>query len=71
MTRYVLGDRVQLHPATDRWMQGDRYGEIVSVRLRAVPGPGDRYERSGFYDVKLDRSGDRVTLSARDIQGRA
>tara|TARA_R100001530_G_scaffold95262_1_gene66244 strand:- start:215 stop:439 length:225 start_codon:yes stop_codon:yes gene_type:complete len=27
-----IGKRVQLHPATDAWMQGDRYGEIVAIR---------------------------------------
>ena len=24
-----IGDRVQLHPATNEWMQGDRYGLLV------------------------------------------
>lgn len=38
------GDRVELSPSTDRWMRGDRYGEIVNV--------GRIHGR-----VKLDRSG--------------
>ncbi len=25
----AMGDRVQLHPGTDAWMRGDRYGRIV------------------------------------------
>jgi hypothetical protein len=25
------GQRVQLHPATDAWMRGDRFGTVVSV----------------------------------------
>jgi hypothetical protein len=25
------GDRVELHPATDRWMRGDRYAEVISI----------------------------------------
>lgn len=29
---FRIGDRVQLHPATDTWMRGDRYGTIVSIR---------------------------------------
>lgn len=41
---YGLGDRVELHPGLDLWMQGARYGvvtrvgrEIVTVRLDRVP----------------------------------
>jgi hypothetical protein len=26
---WLSGSRVELHPATDRWMMGDRYGTIV------------------------------------------
>jgi len=26
-----VGKRVSLHPATDRWMRGDRHGEIVGL----------------------------------------
>lgn len=36
--------RVQLHPATDAWMMGDRYGECVRIGTR-------------FAYVKCDRSG--------------
>lgn len=28
---YRVGQRVQLHPATDTWMQGDRYGVIERI----------------------------------------
>lgn len=40
MTRYVIvhelddfkkGDRVESHPATDLWMRGLRYGDVVKV----------------------------------------
>lgn len=37
-------DRCELHPATDRWMMGDRYGTIVRVD-------------GGSVRVILDRSG--------------
>lgn len=40
----LVGTRVEAHPATDTWMRGDRYGEIVAV--------GRKYIR-----VKMDRSG--------------
>ena len=29
MTQFSKGERVQMHPATDHWMRGDRYGEII------------------------------------------
>lgn len=44
MTDYSKGDRIELHPATDAWMSGDRYGEIV------------RCGKLLIY-VKMDRSG--------------
>jgi hypothetical protein len=39
-----VGMRVELHPATDQWMQGDRYGEITHIF-------------DGYARVKLDKSG--------------
>ena len=45
---YGIGDRVQLHPGTDLWMRGARYGTVVGtslterdrvrVELDALPG---------------------------------
>ena len=40
----LLGQRVELSPATDRWMMGDRYGAIVQVDLLTA-------------HVRLDKSG--------------
>lgn len=31
INEFIEGQRVQLHPATDAWMQGDRYGNVVQV----------------------------------------
>ena len=28
---FTTGDRVQLHPATDSWMQGDRYATVLKI----------------------------------------
>ncbi len=42
---FDAGQRVQLHPGTDAWMQGDRYGEVV------------RTQRNRLVVVKMDRSG--------------
>ena len=54
------GDRVQLHPACDEWMQGDRYGAVVSVKRTRT---GQRKLR---IVVKLDVSG-RVRSFPEDL----
>ena len=36
--------RFETHPSTDAWMQGDRYGEIISLGQKSLK-------------VKMDRSG--------------
>lgn len=28
---YAVGDRVELHPGTDLWMRGARFGEVVQL----------------------------------------
>jgi hypothetical protein len=38
------GMRVEMHPATDRWARGDRYGEVRKVTRR-------------YVHVLMDRSG--------------
>jgi hypothetical protein len=35
---YTIGDRVELHPGTDWWMRGARYGIVVGLSLT----PADR-----------------------------
>ena len=52
--REIIGTRVQLHPATDEWMQGDRYGEIVKAGRT-------------LYSVKLDKSGRTRRFPVRDL----
>jgi hypothetical protein len=44
LNQKLKGQRVQLHPATDDWMRGDRFGTIVTVGRE-------------FYTVRLDKSG--------------
>ena len=39
-----VGDRVEIHPARDAWMQGDRYGTVEYVGRTVVK-------------VRMDRSG--------------
>lgn len=38
------GQRVQAHPATDVWVMGDRFGEVVKVGRK-------------YIHVKMDHSG--------------
>jgi len=38
------GDRVELHPGTDAWMQGDRYGTVVDTL------------ETGYVTVRMDKS---------------
>ena len=53
------GDRVALHPATDEWMQGDRYGEIVGMGNKREYRNHETGEHSWArpYRVRLDVSG--------------
>ena len=33
---FKVGQRVQLHPATDRWMRGDKYGTVTKLGVKYV-----------------------------------
>jgi len=46
--------RVQIPCYTDRWMKGDRFGEVVRVTKTSVPINGTKRE---VAVVKLDKSG--------------
>ena len=50
---YTIGDRVELHPGTDLWMRGARYGDVVGLSLT----PNDRVR------VKIDRTGRTISGS--------
>lgn len=75
----AVGARVELSPALDRWMMGDRYGHI---RGYATPANGvSMYRERGrvredgavIYVVKLDISGKRSAIAStnlRPIEGR-
>lgn len=68
MTDSRIGKRVQLHPATDRWMRGDKYGEIVAIsaRCRSYIDPQDW--RNGYtFTVLMDRSGQRIKVAEGNI----
>lgn len=62
--------RVQIPAYTDRWMMGDRYGELVKVTKRwkhrdNEPGKVDIYD---VAHVKLDKSGKILKFVFNDCQ---
>jgi hypothetical protein len=48
------GDRVELHPATDLWIRGARYGTVVKIGTKTLT-------------LDLDRLGCTMRVSPRDI----
>lgn len=63
-----IGMRAELHPATDAWMRGDRFGEILSVskHARSLIDPKD--PRNGhIFLIKMDRSGRTLRVSEGNI----
>lgn len=57
LTQYAVGDRIELAPATDRWMRGDQFGEIVKI--------GHRY-----LHVKMQTSGHTIPVVPENVNGR-
>ena len=53
---FGVGNRVEIHPATDYWMMGARYGEVIGTSLT----PDDRVK------VKMDKLPDRVLAGSED-----
>jgi hypothetical protein len=56
--------RVQIPAYTDRWMMGDRYGEIVKTTM-SKPGNGAK-DYVPIAHVKLDKSGKTVKVILDD-----
>lgn len=54
LEQFTVGDRVELHPATDRWMRGDRFGTVSKLGRR-------------YVHVKLDRSGDTRPFAPENV----
>ena len=53
---YTVGDRVELHPGTDLWMRGARFGVVVGLSVT----PKDRVK------VKLDKLPRRTFAGSAD-----
>jgi len=60
--------RVEIPAYTDRWMMGDRYGEVVRQSVKVVNVGRDHFEARAVYAVKLDKSGKRVRVIAEDCR---
>jgi hypothetical protein len=67
--------RVQIPAYTDRWMMGDRYGEIVKVIKRGKINGRAAILHSGAWrvigeiaHVKLDKSGKTVRVILNDCE---
>jgi hypothetical protein len=50
----LIGKRVELHPATDRWMMGDRFGTIVKAGAKNT-------------HIHLDKSGKTLAFRHDDV----
>jgi hypothetical protein len=53
---YNVGDRIEIHPGTDLWMRGARYGVVVGISQT----PNDKVR------VKLDKMGNRLFAGSAD-----
>ncbi len=63
-----IGKRCQLHPATDCWMRGDKFGMIQSVSRRSRSFLDPRDPRNGkTFMVLLDASGRRMRVAEGNI----
>ena len=56
--------RVQIPAYTDRWMMGDRYGEVVKMVTRRT----EIASRKFIAHVKLDKSGKTVRVILDDCE---
>lgn len=65
----TTGQRVELHPATDRWMMGDRFG-VVSGFGRAIVTHDKASGRAMVFRpvfVTLDKSGKRIKFHPSNV----
>lgn len=46
---FQVGERVETHPGTDRWMRGDRFGTVTMIGRSLV-------------HVQMDRSGRKIAF---------
>ena len=63
LSDFRKGMRVQLHPATDSWMRGDRFGTVV----HAPSVTKTSHNRGKHVQVLMDRSNKTLRLRPEDI----
>lgn len=54
LEQFKPGDRVELHPATDRWMRGDRFGTVVKLGRM-------------YVHIEMDRSGQTIKAAPENV----
>jgi hypothetical protein len=62
----MMGQRVQIPAYTDRWMMGDRYGEVVKI-TKSKRGQLDDQARE-IAHVKMDISGKTIKVLLDDCR---
>jgi len=55
-TEILIGQRVEMHPSTDLWMMGDRYGEIINIS-----------SETGNITIKMDKSLTEIIVHPRNV----
>lgn len=66
---YSVGQRIELHPATDAWMRGDRYGEIRKVGVKMACYVIDAYARSYYEGQTFEIRADAIAATKRIAEG--
>ena len=59
---YNVGKRVELSPATDQWMMGDKFGEVVRVKCSSQTA--NEFGEITLAKIKLDKSGKTIKCPA-------
>jgi hypothetical protein len=57
-----IGDRVEIPVWSDLWMRGDRYGEVIAIKVR------DHRDENIGARVRLDKSGTAPWFSIEDLK---
>jgi hypothetical protein len=61
--------RVQIPAYTDRWMRGDRYGEVVrTTEAKRQSAADGSFYLSDVHVVKLDKSGRTIRVWAEHCE---
>ncbi len=53
---FVMHQSVEIHPCNDRWMMGDRFGEVTKIDTKL-----------GLVRIKLNRSGKSFNFLPRNV----